>query len=53
MAEARDFMNTQTSIHFDPQVMDIFNRRLDDIVSIRETFKDPVTHDEHSVDEHG
>jgi putative two-component system response regulator len=53
LTEARDFMNAQTSIHFDPQVMDIFNRRLDDIVSIRETFKDPVTHDEHPVNGHG
>jgi putative two-component system response regulator len=53
LQEAKDFMNTQTSIHFDPQVMDIFNRRLDDIVSIRDTFKDPATHDEHQVKEHG
>lgn len=46
LLEAQNFMNTQTSIHFDPQVMDIFNRRLDDIVSIREKFKDPVRHEE-------
>jgi putative two-component system response regulator len=53
LAEAQDFMNTQTSIHFDPQVMDIFNRRLDDIVAIREKFNDPVTHDEPLLKQHG
>lgn len=44
--EAIDFINSQSGQHFDPAVLHVFNKHIDEIVEIRNRFQDPEVHDE-------
>lgn len=46
LEESLDFINSQSGRHFDPKVIDVFNRNIDEIVQIRNRFRDPEVQEE-------
>lgn len=42
--QARDFIDGQAGVHFDPAVVEVFNRHIEEVVAIRNRFRD---HDQH------
>jgi putative two-component system response regulator len=47
--DAMNYMNAQNGLHFDPQIIDIFNANLAQIVEIRSRYQDPLPgeHEQH------
>jgi putative two-component system response regulator len=48
LEDALAYMNAQKGAHFDPEVIDIFNKLTDQIVEIRERYKDPAPGEQQS-----
>jgi putative two-component system response regulator len=42
LTQARELIDAQSGSHFDPDVVAVFNRHIEEIVAIRNRFRDPV-----------
>lgn len=45
LEQAMGYMNSQNGLHFDPQIIEIFNHHQDQIVEIRSRYQDPLPGD--------